>query len=204
MRSSFHRFFIVLFCGGLLFSTVANAQLIDEVGLDSMKTFRSLEAALKKPLEVYKLDLTGQKLKAFPAEILTFKNLNVLVLDRNKITSVPDEIEQLQFLQKVSINKNKLDHWPLGLTALPELRELSMNRNFLPGIPDEIRKNKKLERLDLWSNDLIYFPAELGELKNLKWLDVRVIQMSESTQERIQSYIPNTKVEFDPACNCNF
>ena len=180
------------------------AQLLDEAALDTMRTYRSLESAMKHPAEVYKLDLSGQKLKELPKEIVQCKNLNVLILDKNKLTRLPNELKQLQYLQRVSINKNKLDQWPLCLTELPELRELSMNRNLIPGVPNEIRKNQKLERLDLWSNDLMYFPTEMDELLNLKWMDLRVIQMNEETQQRIQSYVPKARIEFDPACNCNF
>jgi len=181
-----------------------NAQLFDDAALDTLKTYTSLEEALKAPLEVYKLDLSKQKLTEFPTQIYAFKNLNVLHLNKNKLTLIPNEIKQLKYLQKISINKNKLEEWPTGFVYLEHLRELSMNRNYLSAIPANINRNKNLERLDLWSNDLTFFPEELSQLTSLVWMDLRVIQMNQEKQARIQTLLPNTDIEFDPACNCNF
>ncbi|MBK9765286.1 MAG: hypothetical protein IPO87_18605 [Flavobacteriales bacterium] len=61
--------FILAFQVFMISMGTLNAQLLDAVALDSMRTYRSLERALKEPDLVYRLDLSGQKLKVFPEEI---------------------------------------------------------------------------------------------------------------------------------------
>jgi len=62
---------------------------------DTMKTYTSLESALKNPEQVYRLKLQKQELKDFPKEIFLMKNLRQLDLSKNKIKVIPEEIGQL-------------------------------------------------------------------------------------------------------------
>ncbi|MBA3900941.1 MAG: leucine-rich repeat domain-containing protein, partial [Bacteroidetes bacterium] len=50
----------------LLYGSVLCAQTADDEMFSEEQTFYSLEAALKNPLEVLKLDLRKQKLKTLP------------------------------------------------------------------------------------------------------------------------------------------
>ena len=59
-----------------MISRFANAQLLDETALDTVKVYKSIEEAMVNPDEVYILKLKGDKLTEFPKEILKFKNLN--------------------------------------------------------------------------------------------------------------------------------
>jgi leucine-rich repeat protein SHOC2 len=67
----------------------AEAQLLDPIALDTMRTFRSLERALQNPDQVYRLDLSGQKLKEVPEDIRKLRNLNHLDLGNNRLKSRP-------------------------------------------------------------------------------------------------------------------
>ena len=58
-------------------------------------TFSSIEEALNQPLNVYRLYLTGNKLKSLPESIGKFKNLRILELDNNELTELPKSIEKL-------------------------------------------------------------------------------------------------------------
>lgn len=185
-----------------LFANQSNAQLLDSAGWDTVRTYYSLESALKNPDKVYKLKLTKQKLTDFPMEVLQLKNLNELILNKNKITHIPMELKELKYLQKLNLQKNKLKQWPIAVCYLPELKELTMSQNMIESIPDQVSEMKKLEVLDMWSNDLIYFSPEMAELTSLRWMDLRVIQTNKETQNKIQSYIPEAKIHFDPPCSC--
>ena len=62
----------------LLSAVTLRAQLLDPVALDSVRTYRDLERALREPLLVQRLDLSGAKLKSFPEAIRQLPNLNAL------------------------------------------------------------------------------------------------------------------------------
>ena len=192
-------FIVILFLG---FFTKGSSQVLSEQELDTCYIYTTIEKASKIPEAVYVLDLTKSKLKAFPLEILKFKNLNILKLGKNKISSVPEGISQLLFLQELDLGKNKLDAFPGGIVELVNLKQLVLNQNYIEGIPYMIKNLQKLEYLDMWSNNLNSFPESLNELKKLQELDLRVIQFTKDEKDRITTLLPDTKIHFSSSCNC--
>ena len=190
---------VLLFFFALNYS---NAQLLDSIAIDTVKTFTSLESALKHPEQVYKLKLQKEGLTKFPMEILQFKNLQVLDLSKNKIEEIPEEIEQLGNLTSISFSKNRLVSIPPSIGKLVHLKVLVLNQNEIDSIPNEIGNLVHLVYLDMWSNNLSYFPKELRKLVALKEFDLRHIQMNQKEQDYISSLLPKTKIHFSPTCNC--
>ena len=74
------------------------AQLLSQVALDSVRTYRDLEKALKEPLQVYRLDLSGKKLKELPDGVRQLKNLNALDLGHNKLRTLPEWLGELTYM----------------------------------------------------------------------------------------------------------
>ena len=68
-----NKLFIFIFFLG--FFAKGSSQVLSEEELDTCYIYKTIEKASKTPDEVYVLDLTKTKLKAFPLEILKFKNL---------------------------------------------------------------------------------------------------------------------------------
>jgi len=192
-------FTFIMFFG---FSIIGTSQTLSEEELDTCYIFNTIEKASKTPNEVYILDLTKSKLKTFPLEILSFKNLNILKLGKNRIETVPAEISKLIYLQELDLGKNRLEAFPGDVVDLVNLKKLVLNQNYIEGIPYMIKNLQKLEYLDMWSNNLSSFPESLSELKNLKELDLRVIQLTTEEKERITNLLPNAKVHFSASCNC--
>lgn len=192
-------FVFILFLG---FVSAGYSQVLSEEALDTCYIYTTLEKAAKTPDEVYILDLTKSKLKAFPLEVLNFKNLNILKLGKNRISTVPVGISKLVYLQELDLGKNRLEEFPGDLVELVNLKKLVLNQNYIEGIPYMIKNLVKLEYLDMWSNNLSSFPESLNELINLKELDLRVIQFSVEEKERITKLVPNAKVHFSASCNC--
>jgi Leucine-rich repeat (LRR) protein len=193
---------LLIFIWFLGFITNGASQVLSEQELDTCYIYTTIEKASKTPNAVYVLDLTKSKFKAFPLEILNFKNLNILKLGKNKIASVPEGISKLIFLQELDLGKNKLDAFPIGIVELTNIKKLVLNQNYIEGIPYMIKNLQKLEYLDMWSNNLNSFPESLNELKKLKEFDLRVIQFTKGEKDRIITLLPDTKIHFSSSCNC--
>jgi Leucine-rich repeat (LRR) protein len=191
--------FCCIFCG---FKSNAQTALLDSLSLDTLKAYTSIEEAMKQPERVIKLALKRDKLKAIPAEVFTFINLQYLDLSKNNITIIPSEIKQLKNLQYLSLEKNKLESLPPEIGELNNLFYLNVGQNDLLAIPPEIGKLEKLRYLDAWFNNLSVFPDELVNLKSLKKFDLNSIIISDKEKKRIQSLLPNTKIHFANGCGC--
>jgi len=186
----------------LTLSMSCYGQLLSKDQLDTCRTFKTLESALKHPDQVYKLKLEKQKLKEFPLEILQFQNLQILSLSKNKLTKLPDGIGQLKNLQEVDFGKNKIEVFPEGLTQCTEIVKLVFSQNLIEELPKSIGNLKKVEILDLWSNNLGVYPVEMKQMTNLKDLDLRVINLNATEQDRIRKMLPDVKIHFSPSCDC--
>lgn len=124
--------------------------------------FYSMTEAMREPEKVYKLSLTRQKLKRLPANIIMrFPNLQVLNLSHNKIKEVPDQIVQLENLQILILHHNKLRNMPADMRDLDELRELYIGYNRFIQIPAWVGGLGKLRQLDVTSNQLTLYEIEL-------------------------------------------
>ena len=180
----------------------AKAQLLDQLGLDTVRTFHSLEQALKQPDRVYHLDLTREKLREVPEDVRRFTNLNILVLDRNKLKELPAWLAELPHLQELRLHRNRFGTFPEVICRLPHLKRLDLSRNALDGLPDCIGGLQELVSLDLWSNDIASLPDDIADLRALRFLDMRVIQLEEGEIERIRELVPWAETYFSPPCNC--
>ncbi len=181
---------------------VSKAQLIDYNQLDTAKVFRSLDEAMKKPLMVYRLDLTRNKLQEFPEEIFELINLNELILDKNKLDSIPPAIAKLSFLQKISLYRNNLTNFN-SLTGCSNLVYLDLTANYLEAIPDDIDRLENLQTLILQLNSILDFPESLKFLTNLKEFNLVDNDLNSDQQQYIRSLFDSLKVEMSEPCNCN-
>lgn len=186
----------------LLFTCAANAQLLDAVALDSMRTFRSLEKALANPDQVYRLDLSGQKLKEVPEGVFLLKNLNALDLSNNRLKALPERLQEFKHMQEFRASRNKLTEVPKSFCRMVHLKRLDLSRNAITGLPPCVGGFKQLVSLDLWDNDLAEFPEEMAEMRALRFLDLRAIQFEVPEMEHLQELMPAVKIFFSQPCNC--
>ncbi len=139
----------------------------------------------KQAKSVEKLILSRNKLTSVPDNIGNFPNLKELQLAENNIetANISPAIAQLKQLEVLSFYKNQLDSLPEFLLNFPELIELDLYYNKIEKIPEGIAQLTKLERLYLANNKLYSIPDEIGELSQLKELYLK--------HNRI-SYLPNS------------
>lgn len=186
----------------IISSFIGKSQLLDSIANDTVKTYYSLEEALKQPDKVYKLELRKEKLTEFPKEIFLFKNLNSLNISKNKIPSLPKEIGTLTNLQYLDISLNDIDTLPNEIGNLIHLKELIINRIDITYLPTTIGNLNQLEYLDAWGTFIEYFPDEMKKMSSLKKLDIRVVNIYRDEKLRLKEMLPNTKIYYDKGCDC--
>ncbi|MBL7952022.1 MAG: leucine-rich repeat domain-containing protein [Flavobacteriales bacterium] len=186
----------------LMFASATHGQLLDALALDSVRTFRSLEKALENPDQVYRLDLSGQKLKEVPEGVFQLKNLNALDLSNNKLKALPERLQEFKHMQEFRASRNKLTEVPKSLCRFIHLKRLDLSRNALTGLPKCVGAFHELVSLDLWDNDLAEFPEEMANMQALRFMDLRAIQFEVPEMEHLQELLPSTKIYFSQPCNC--
>jgi hypothetical protein len=189
MKKIFALTFLLVFVNGI------NAQ-------DTIKMYTWEQAKKAFPDTIYGITFYKEKLQTLPVELMKYVHLKKLDLGKNKLISLPKEIIHFKNLEELDLGKNKLEVFPLEICQLVALKKLSLNRNSFTEMPDCIRYLSKLEQLDLWDVPLAAFPNALEELMELKLLDVRGIVFGPIFQKTWRERLPNTKIEFDPPCNC--
>lgn len=145
--------------------------------------------------EIEVLNLGNNALQELPDGLgSTLNNLRILVLRRNKFTSVPsvvfelgqlveldmshnwlrsmsEDVGQLKRLQKLCISHNKMQCLPSQIGALHALEELDVSFNDIRDVPVSFSQLNKLQTLDADHNKLNQFPSEILALRDLEELD---------------------------------
>ena len=196
-------FVAFVFCLPVVFGMpTANCQLLDTLTLAQQPTFFSLQEAMLHPDSVFKLTLSKKKLKEIPAQVFTFKNLQILNLSKNSLKEIPAIINQLQNLQDLNLSGNEITAIPASIGTMKNLIHINFNRNLIEAIPPEIGTLQNLEVLEMWDNELDSVPDEIKNLNKLKILELRGILFSKDDQNYLKKLVPDARVYFSPACPC--
>lgn len=122
------------------------------------------------------VDLRSNNLSAFP---LLPPNIKYLFLTANKLTNIPDSIEQYRALEVLELTQTGLHLLPGTIGNLGHLRELNLRRNLLGTLPDSLGDLKILKSLNLSGNKLKVIPSVVFELRSLESLDLSDNQLEE-------------------------
>jgi Leucine-rich repeat (LRR) protein len=114
------------------------------------------------------LALEGKKIKKISKSITIFKFLEMLDLSNNQLTLLPNEIVNLGSLKELILDGNRMTSIPL----LPTLNRLYVSMNKLRSIPDTVWKLQNLQYLDFSDNRISNVPEEIDRLTNLKDLNL--------------------------------
>jgi Leucine-rich repeat (LRR) protein len=167
----------------------------------SQTTFKDLDQALKFPDSVITLDLSKEKLKVFPKDILKFNNIERLILSKNKLDSIPD-LSTLKNLTFLDLEKNKFTEINTNFAKLLQLEVLKLGLNEIETIPEFLISMKNLQVLDLWSNPITFFSDKLSEFPSLKVLDLSNIPFSKEEHKRVLEVFKNIDIRIDDPCDC--
>ncbi|XP_061657875.1 malignant fibrous histiocytoma-amplified sequence 1 homolog [Syngnathoides biaculeatus] len=154
------------------------AQLWRDAALRSRKLRSDLRQLPPCPKDqdlshVEALNLGNNLLQELPEGLASsLNNLRVLVLRRNRFSSVPRALFELRQLVELDLSHNRLRGAAEGLGRLSTLKKLSVSHNNIRRLPERIAALELLEELDVSFNDLHEMPESFRRLARLRTLDV--------------------------------
>ncbi|MBG1260419.1 COR domain-containing protein [Nostoc commune] len=113
-----------------------------------------------------------KKLTEIPVEVFELEWLEVLNLSDNKLMTLPEAIARLPQLTSLDLSDNQLTTLPEAIARLPQLTSLDLSRNKLTTLPEAIACLSQLTSLDLSDNKLTTLPEAIACLSQLTSLDL--------------------------------
>jgi Leucine-rich repeat (LRR) protein len=179
-----------------LFEGLKGQSIVDSGQMN--KVFSNLEEALQKPDEVFRLNLSNQKLVISDSVWSKFSNLKYLSLRNDHLKQIPSGIGDLKSLQVLDLSGNDFKVLPstfIGLvnlqelylndeknfkleknipvlSALPNLKSLHLENDGLKVLPSNILQLSHLETLYLNNNRFKEVPKQVKGIRSLQFLDI--------------------------------
>jgi len=104
--------------------------------------------------------------------LITFPNLEEIVIRNAIIKDLPTEIGMLTKLKKIVCKKCRIASIPESIGNLTNLEHLDLSDNNITSLPDSIGNLTELKLLDISKNKVSYIPESIGNLENLQHLDL--------------------------------
>lgn len=102
-------------------------------------------------------------LSALPASFAARQSqLRVLYLNDNRLSTWPEALSELKFLEKLHLENNALTCVPASVGRMSSVRKLYLQNNRIATLPDEIGELRLLTHLSLHSNQLVALPVDLA------------------------------------------
>ena len=119
------------------------------------------------------IDLSANRLEAFPPQLLRLTQLAVLRLSKQHLSALPEHLSLLPQLVELDAGFNELQQaLPLNSPGLPRLRRLVLRANALREVSLECAMLPSLTELDLADNLLADWQTSIGTLLSLKTLNL--------------------------------
>jgi len=129
------------------------------------------ELCFEKWIKLQKMYLGSNNLSSLPDNLGNLDKLTELDISSNQLESVPSSMSLLYELELLHLGNNKLLEFASSIfTNLRKLRELQLYKNKISIIPPEIGNLRSIERLSLGSNQIKWIPDEIGSCVTLKEL----------------------------------
>jgi leucine-rich repeat protein SHOC2 len=142
---------------------------------DTEVVFNSVKEALVNPTIVKSLDLSDQKLKQLPADIIKLTNLEKIDIGSNPdldLVQTFGVLKQIESLKILWLTDGKLKAIPDNISQLKNLEELWLDNNELPSFPEPVKQLSNLKYLRLFSNKIKSVSFKKQELPNLIYIDL--------------------------------
>ncbi|KAF8948304.1 cysteinyl-tRNA synthetase [Haplosporangium gracile] len=132
-------------------------------------------ANVRSIIHLQVLDVRGNRIRDLEKAHLTdARKLDTLILQCNRLESLPETYGDFEFLRVVNLSSNNFSKFPTVLCRITSLEELDLSFNDIPEIPDDISKLVRLRRLLLYGNRIgPFLPKSMESLSRLRKLDIR-------------------------------
>ncbi|PFH53677.1 hypothetical protein AMATHDRAFT_45153 [Amanita thiersii Skay4041] len=155
----------------------------------SNMSIKRVPQSVRHATTLLRLDMSMNRLcdltEAFLDNIPT---LQILMIQNNRLESLPWYFPRLHTLTCLNVANNKLKEYPAVLNSMDNIEDLDFSFNQIDEIPNEISRLKRLKRLALVGNRVTRLPFGFAELRNLKELDCRRNRFTDIT---IACMLPN-------------
>lgn len=122
--------------------------------------------------DIDEIQLSNYEIESIPANVNQLSFVNRLYLDSNKIRSIPVEIGELDSLLALSLRNNLLDTLPLELGNCIGLTSLDLSENNLVSLHATLGSQNKIKSLEISNNQIELFPNEVLNLSFLSTFDM--------------------------------
>jgi internalin A len=119
-----------------------------------------------------KLDLSSLGLEKVPEEIGELEELEKVDLGGNRLSTIPPAVCRLRNLKTLSLYGNPIRKLPGELARLERLEYLGLSNCDLDMLPEAVPELAGLRRLDIDRNQIMTLPPELRRLSMLEVLDL--------------------------------
>ena len=124
-------------------------------------------------LQIRSLDLTDNALETIPPFVFELEHLEHLVVCRNKLTTLPQQIRRLQNLKVLNLSFNKVSEIDLGIfESLSRLKVVLLDENNLVQLPDDFGHLRDLECFSAQNNRLRGMPESAIYMKKVSSLNL--------------------------------
>lgn len=117
-----------------------------------------------------KIILPKNRLTKLPDELGEQKKLCLLILNKNRLTHLPSTIVKCTSLKKLFVAGNCLKALPDGFEKLPALSWLNIAHNNNSALISTVMRKASWRNLSIGGNQITKLPDELWECKNLQLL----------------------------------
>lgn len=152
------------------------------------------------------LMLVDNNFTVFPNELNTFSDgLQVLLVNGNKFTYLPESIGNLLMLEILDVSHNQLTDLPESIEKLVKLSELNIQHNQFVKVPECIQKLLALRTFDVSNNHITELPEWIENLSTLEYLYIGnnlITELPESLENLLmleEIDISNTHIQTIPA-----
>ncbi|CAG5131249.1 unnamed protein product [Candidula unifasciata] len=141
--------------------------------LHSLQLDNNNIASLPSTIGLFKrlivLDISANNMTSISNDICQLQKLRTLIAKNNKLTSdsFPKDFGLLTSLEVINVSSNQIKSFPPQFTELEKLQVLHIGGNLLTELPSTIKYLARLQVLYLGGNRLTEIPADVGCLNEL-------------------------------------
>ena len=163
------------------------------------------EKELGLPASLVELILSNCDLVAVPRYVYRCPNIRKLTMCNNELSHFEQplcELAKMTTLQVLEMNCNRFSHLPDELCSLTSLTRLSVEDNLVGELPEEIGAITSLEEFNFMGNRLKELPSSFTKLASLNRIDVMYNRLGDISS--VISALPQEKILYFAAAGNSF